>query len=67
MLNIKLIAVLMALLFIAGVITLATGHYVIAFLCIIGLGLLSSHIKKNEKYYDSELDDMFPEDKEKLN
>lgn len=63
MLNVKIIAVLMALLFIAGVITLATGYYVITFLCVIGLGLLSSHIKKHEKYYESELDDMFKDDK----
>lgn len=61
-LNIRLVGVLFAILFIAAAITMATGYYLISFTCIIGLGLLSSHMKKNEKYYESELgeiDDKF--------
>ena len=52
----------MALLFIVGAITLATGDYFISFLCIIGLGALSSHMKKHEKFYESELDELYPDD-----
>ena len=63
-LNIKLVGVLFAILFIAAAVCMATGSYAIGFMCIIGLGLLSSHMRKNEKYYDSELDDIFGKDDE---
>lgn len=62
-LNVRLVGALMALLFIVAAITLATGDYAITFACIIGLGLLSGHMKKNEKYYESELDELYPDDK----
>lgn len=62
-LNTKLVAVMVALLFISAAVALAVGSYVTAFVCIIGLGLLSSHIKRHEKFYESELDDMFKDDK----
>lgn len=52
----------MALLFIVAAITLATGYYFISFLCVIGLGALSSHMKKHEKFYESELDELYPDD-----
>ena len=52
----------MALLFIVGAVTLATGDYAITFACIIGLGALSSHMKKHEKFYESELDELYPDD-----
>lgn len=63
-LNTKLVAVMVALLFISAAVALAVGSYIVAFVCIIGLGLLSSHMKKYEKYYESELDELYPEDKE---
>ena len=62
-LNTKLVAVMVALLFISAAVALAVGSYVTAFVCIIGLGLLSSHMKKHEKFYESELDEMFPDNK----
>ena len=62
-LNVRLVGALMALLFIFAAITLATGYYAKSFACIIGLGLLSSHIKQNEKFYESELDELYPDDK----
>lgn len=62
-LNVKLVGALFAILFITAAITLATGGYAISFACIIGLGLLSGHMKKNEKYYKSELDELYPDDK----
>lgn len=61
-LNVRLVGAIMALLFIVGVITLATGDYLISFLCIIGLGALSSHMKKHEKFYESELDELYTDD-----
>lgn len=62
-LNIKLVGALFALLFIASIVTFAIGDYLISILCIIGLGLLSSHMKKYEKFYDSELNDIIDDDK----
>lgn len=62
-LNIKLVGALFALLFIAAIVTFAIGDYLISFLCVIGLGLLSSHMKKYEKFYDSELNDIVDDDK----
>lgn len=62
-LNTKLVAVMVALLFISAAVALAVGSYIVAFVCIIGLGLLSSHMKRNEKFYESELDEMFPDNK----
>ena len=61
-LNVRLVSAIMALLFIVGAVTLATGDYAITFACIIGLGALSSHMKKHEKFYESELDELYPDD-----
>lgn len=61
-LNVRIVGALMALLFVAAMVTLATGDYAIGFACVIGLGLLSSHIKKHEKFYDSELDELYRDD-----
>lgn len=61
-LNVRLAGALMALLFIVGAVTLATGDYFISFLCILGLGALSSHMKKHEKFYESELDELYTDD-----
>lgn len=61
-LNVRLAGALMALLFIASAITLATGDYFISFLCILGLGALSSHMKKHEKFYESELNELYTDD-----
>ena len=62
-LNTRLVAVMVALLFISAAVALAVGSYIVAFVCIIGLGLLSSHMKRHEKFYESELDEMFPDNK----
>lgn len=62
-LNTRLVAVMVALLFISAAVALAVGSYAVAFVCIIGLGLLSSHMKRHEKFYESELDEMFPDNK----
>ena len=61
-LNVRIVGAIMALLFIVGAVTLATGYYFISFLCVIGLGALSSHMKKHEKFYESELDELYPDD-----
>ena len=61
-LNVRIVGAIMALLFIVGAVTLATGDYAITFACIIGLGALSSHMKKHEKFYESELDELYPDD-----
>ena len=61
-LNVRIVGAIMALLFIVGAVTLATGDYFISFLCVIGLGALSSHMKKHEKFYESELDELYPDD-----
>lgn len=62
-LNVKLVGALFAILFITAAITLATGDYAISFACVIGLGFLSSHMKKHQKYYESELDELYPDNK----
>ena len=61
-LNVRLAGAIMALLFIASAVTLATGDYFISFLCILGLGALSSHMKKHEKFYESELNELYTDD-----
>lgn len=52
----------MALLFIVGLALAVSGKYFLAFLCIIGIWLISSHIKKHEKYYERKLDEDFDDD-----
>ena len=62
-LNIKLVGTVTAILVMTAAILLANEAYVFAFVCIVCLGLISSYIKKHEKYYESELDELYPDDR----
>ena len=60
--NIKLVAFLFALLLIAAVGLFVAGRFFLFLLCLVLLGILCSHMKKHEKFYESELDEMFGKD-----
>lgn len=61
-LNVRLVGALFALMLIAACVCLWTGNIMLSMVPLFGLGLLSSHMKRNEKFYESELDEMYGKD-----
>ncbi len=60
--DVRIIAVLMVVLFIAALATVAAGMIMFALFPILGIAAICHHIDKNKAYYDSELDELFGKD-----
>ena len=61
-LNVRLVGALFALMLIAACVCVGMGNIMLALVPIFGLGLLSSHMKRNKKYYEAELDEIYGDD-----
>ena len=61
--NVRFLGAMIALLLIIAIWLMSAGYLLPSVIALLGIGLIVSHIKRHEKYYDSELDDLFDDDR----
>lgn len=62
--DVRLLGCTIALLLVIAIWLMSAGELLYSVIALFAIGLIVSHIKRHEKYYDSELDDIFGKDDE---
>lgn len=64
--DVRFLGATIALLLVIAIWLMSSGELLYSVIALSVMGLIVSHIKRHEKYYDSELDDIFGKDDELL-